>query len=94
MIPTFGNDFFEKIIFYNENFKINNLYDNLKWVLEETVSYYINIFNNNSIKSLTKDLKLKIFSLNNLDKIIEKKNKQIIENFNIKFNDFTYEYKI
>ena len=67
LIPSFGNEFFDRIIFNNENFKINSLYDNSKWGLSQTLSYYISIFNFNSIKSMTKDLKLKIFSLNDLD---------------------------
>ncbi len=86
LIPSFGNEFFDRIIFNNEYFKINSLYDNLKWGLSQTLSYYISIFNFNSIKSMTKDLKLKIFSLNDLDQVIDKNNKKILELLNIKIN--------
>ena len=50
LIPSFGNDFFDRIIFYNENFKIEGLYDNLIWGLSETLSYYVILLNYNSIK--------------------------------------------
>ena len=88
LIPSFGNDFFDRIIVHNENFKINSLYDNLKWGLSQTLSYYISIFNSNSIKSITKDLKLKIFSLNNLDQVIDKNHKKLLEFLDIKIEEF------
>ena len=94
LIPSFGNEFFDRIIFNNEYFKINSLYDNLKWGLSQTLSYYISIFNFNSIKSMTKDLKLKIFSLNDLDQVIDKNNKKILELLNIKIEEFIKDSRI
>ena len=94
LIPSFGNEFFDRIIFNNEYFKINSLYDNLKWGLSQTLSYYISIFNFNSIKSMTKDLKLKIFSLNDLDQVIDKNNKKILELLNIKIEEFIEDSRI
>ena len=94
LIPSIGNEFFDRIIFNNEYFKINSLYDNLKWGLSQTLSYYISIFNFNSIKSMTKDLKLKIFSLNDLDQVIDKNNKKILELLNIKIEEFIKDSRI
>ena len=91
LIPSFGNDFFDRIIFYNENFKIEGLYDNLIWGLSETLSYYVILLNFNSIKSLTKDLKMKIYSLNNLDDVIKNKNNEIFELLNTKIDEFINE---
>ena len=93
MIPSFGNDFFDRIIFYNKNFKIESLYNNLRWGLTETLSYYISLFSVNPIKSLTKDLKLKIFSLNDLDQVIKKKNKEILDLLEVKINEFIEDSK-
>ena len=75
IIPSFGNDFFERIIKYNENFKISSLYNNLKFSLLETLTYYLSLYDSTNITALTKDLKLKIFTLNNIDSIIENRNK-------------------
>jgi hypothetical protein len=93
LIPSFGNDFFDRIIFYNKNFKINSLYNNLIWGLNETLSYYIKIYHLNSIYSLTKDVKLKIYSSNDLEQIINKKNKEILELLNIKIKKFIEDSK-
>ena len=94
LIPSFGNDFFDRIVFNNENFKINSLYDNLKWGLSQSLSYYVNIFSFNTINSLTKDLKLKISSLNDLDQVIDKNNKKIIELLNVKIEEFIEDSRI
>ena len=91
IIPSFGNDFFNRINSYNENFKIDSLYNNLKLGLSESLSYYINILNLNTIDTLTKDLKLKIFSLNNLDETIKENHKKILDNLNKTIDDFIKE---
>ena len=93
LIPSFGNDFFQRIIFYNENFKIETLYNNLIYTLSETLSYYVILLdtNSNSINSLTKDLKSKIYSLNNLDDVIRTNNQKIIELLNTKIDEFINE---
>ena len=93
LIPSFGNEFFKRIITYNENFKINGLYDNLRWGLTETLSYYISLYSFSRIKALTKDLKIKLYSLNNLDSIIEEKNSKILELLDITINDFINDSK-
>ena len=93
LIPSFGNEFFKRIITYNENFKINGLYDNLRWGLTETLSYYVSLYSFSRIKALTKDLKIKLYSLNNLDGIIEEKNSKILELLNLTINDFINDSK-
>ena len=75
IIPSFGKEFFEKIIKYNENFKLSTLYDNLEYSFLQTLAYYSTIKEFNSVKTLPKDLKLKLYTLNNLDIIIENKNR-------------------
>ena len=87
IIPSFGNQFFERIIKYNENFKISSLYNNLKYSLSPTVAYYRSIGTKN-IKALTKDLKLKIYSLNDLDLVAKEKNKEVLELLSKKVNEF------
>ena len=88
IIPSFGNKFFERIIKYNENFKISSLYNTLKYSLISTMTYYLSLHGSSKIKALTKDLKLKIYSLNNLDLIAENKNKEVLELLNQKINEF------
>ena len=40
VIPTFGNPFFERIIDFNINFKIEDLYQNLRNALAQAMLYY------------------------------------------------------
>lgn len=87
IIPSFGNQFFERIIKYNENFKITSLYNNLKYSLVPTIAYYISL-GTKQIKAITKDLKLKIYSLNDLDLVAKQKNKEVLELLNRKVNEF------
>ncbi len=92
IIPSFGNRFFERIINYNENFKISSLYNTLKYSLIPTVSYYNSLQGSNAkIKALTKDLKLKIFSLNDLDLTAQEKNKEILDLLKQKISEFIEE---
>jgi hypothetical protein len=87
-IPTFGNEFFERIIKYNENFKITTLYDNLKYSLFVSLQYYVFLYKLRDIEELTKDLKLKLYNLNNLDKIADKNNKEVLKILNESVVDF------
>jgi len=92
IIPTFGNRFFERIINYNENFKISSLYNTLKYCLVPTISYYNSLQGSNKrITALTKDLKLKIFSLNDLDLTAQEKNNEILDLLNQKVSEFIEE---
>ena len=87
IIPSFGNNFFERIIKYNENFKITSLYNNLQYSLIPTIAFYVSI-GTKQIKAITKDLKLKIYSLNDLDLVAKQKNKEVLELLNRKVNEF------
>ena len=88
LIPSFGKKFFERIIKYNENFKIITLYDNLKYTITTTLSYYITILSLNSISALPIDLKINLYNLNNLDLIVKNYNKEILKKVDDKINDF------
>jgi hypothetical protein len=57
---------------YNENFRINNLYKNLKYSLVVSLLYYSSLYSKKaSVGTLTKDLKLKLYNFNDLDKIAQ-----------------------
>ena len=87
VIPTFGNEFFERIIDYNINFKVFNLYDNLRYVIAQTIYYYdfLNMFT--SIESLPADLKIRLYKLNDLDITIQNKKEKIIDLLKQKLNE-------
>ena len=88
-VSTFGNDYFERIINYNENFKISSLYQNLKYSLVISFNYYQLLYKLiNEINSLTSDLKIKLYKVNNLDKITEQENKIILNFLNDKVDEF------
>ena len=91
IIPSFGNDFFERIIQYNENFKISSLYNNLKYLITQTILYYNSLYSTKKISAITRDLKLKIYSLNNLDSIVENRNKEVLNLLETKVNEFIIE---
>ena len=76
-IPTFGNIFFERIIDYNINFKIVDLYRNLHYALGQTVLYYKSLEVMASFSDLPLDLKKKLYELNNIDSTIVDKAKKI-----------------
>ena len=94
VIPTFGNEYFERIIKYNENFKISALYDNIRYSLTETLLYYISLELCADVTSLPKDLKIRIFNLNDLDSTLASKNNKIIENFEKNVAEFIKESRI
>ena len=86
LIPSFGKLYFDRIVKYNENFKIISLYNNLKYAITESLSYYITI--SGKITSLPMDLKYKLYTLNNLAEIVENYNKEILDNINDNIDDF------
>ena len=45
LIFTFGNEFFERIIRYNDNYRISTLYQNLKFSLVISLNYYNMLYN-------------------------------------------------
>ena len=89
LVDSFGNEFFDRIIKYNENFKITSLYNDLRNSLVLSLSYY-EMLNNikNKIDSLTEDLKIKLFNLNNLDLIASEKNKKVLDLLNKNVEEF------
>ena len=93
IIPTFGNQFFDRIIKYNENFKIESLYNNLKYTLSQTLLYYITLNIYKDVNSLPSDLKIRLYNLNNLDLTVEEKNKKILKLLEKKTNEFIKESK-
>ena len=93
IIFSFGNDFFERILEYNENYKITTLYTNLRHSLVITLQYYISLYSLDEVSFLTKDLKLKLFNLNNLDIRAKAENNKILELLNKKIEIFIEDSK-
>ena len=91
-VPSFGKDYFDRILNYNEIQKIQGLYNNLKYSLLETNSYYIllckNYIKTLSSSQLPEDIKLKLLNLNNIDAVIKSKNDLIISTLNSKMDEF------
>ena len=77
VIPSFGNQFFERIIDYNINFKIVDLYQNLYYALGQSKLYYQSLDAVTNKGNLPFDLKIRLYSLNDLDLTIEEKKTDI-----------------
>ena len=67
IIPNFGNEFFERIIDYNINFKLSSLYENLINAIEQTLLYYEALEVITAESDLPSDLKNRLIKLNDLD---------------------------
>ena len=67
IIPKFGNEFFERIIDYNINFKLSSLYENLINAIEQTLLYYEALKVITAESNLPSDLKNRLINLNDLD---------------------------
>ena len=93
IIPTFGTVFFDRIIKYNENFKIKSLYNNLEYSLSQTLLYYLTLNVYTDVEALPKDIKIRLYNLNNLDLTVENKNKQILKLLDKKISEFIKESK-
>jgi hypothetical protein len=88
VIPSFGNEFFDRIIDYNINFKIYNLYDNLQYALGQHFLYYAAIGRyTDEVKFLPVDLKERLYRLNDLDFTIQDKKEEIINLLEEKLNE-------
>ena len=87
-VPSFGKDFFDRILKHNEIQKIKSLYNNLKLSLVETLIYYIGILSSHTIAEFPSVLKNKILSLNNLDSIVKKNNEEVLSRLNSKIDTF------
>jgi len=88
IIPSFGKNYFDRIIKYNENYKIIGLFNNLKFSISQTLSYYIIITISKDLSNLPKDLKIKLYNMNNLEAIIENYNLKILEIINKRSDEF------
>ena len=93
IIPTFGTQFFDRIIKYNENFKIKSLYNNLEYSLSLTLLYYVSLNILTDVEALPKDIKNRLYDLNNLDLTVENKNKQVLKLLEKKRSEFIKESK-
>jgi len=87
-MSSLGNRFLERIINYNKNFKISSLYDNLEYSLIPTIAYYNSLYISSKINTLMKDLKIKIYNLNDLDITILEKNKEVMNLLNKEIYEF------
>ena len=87
-VPSFGKDFFERILKFNEMQKIKSLYQNLKFSLGVSLLYYMFLTESSAIKLMPEDLEIKILALNNIDSIINLKNKDVLSKLNSKFDEF------
>ena len=85
-IPSFGVDFFDRILKYNEIQKIKMLYHNLKYSIAGTIIYYISLATYQNDKYLPVDIKKQIYNLNNLDSVVTSKNNFIISSLNDKLD--------
>ena len=92
-IPSFGVDFFDRILRFNEIQKIHMLYSNLKYSLAQTILYYIGLVSINDGIHLPLDIKLKLYTLNNLDSIVKEKNDFILSTLNDKLEGYFEETK-
>ena len=92
-VPSFGVDFFNRILKFNEIQKIKRLYLNLKYSLAETIIYYISLANIYKGIYLPVDIKKKILTLNDLDSVVKSKNDYIISTLNDKLDSYFEETK-
>ena len=87
-VPSFGIDYFDRILNYNEIQKIKSLYSNLKYSLTQTLIYYIGLCSLHTVKTFPDDLKYKILSLNDMESTIRSNNNKILSSLNSKFDEF------
>ena len=87
-VPSFGIDYFDRILKYNEIQKIKSLYLNLRYSLTQSLIYYIGLCNIHVIDFFPDDLKYKILSLNNMESTIRANNNKILSSLNSKFEEF------
>ena len=95
IISSFGNDFFERSFKYNEYFKINDLYDNLEYSLDQSVNFYLSKINElkNISNKIPKELKERIYNLNNIELLVVENNNYLMEKINLKNEEFVSDLK-
>ena len=77
VVPNFGNPFFERLIDYNINFKIVDLYQNLRYSLARIMLYYYLLHKFWEGCDLPYDLKDRLYRLNDLNLIVHEKHEVI-----------------
>ena len=87
-IPSFGVDFFDRLLNFNKIQKIKRLYFNHKYSFAQSIFYYIYLSLIYDEISLPIDIQLKIFNFNNLDNIVKSKNDFILSNLNSKLDGY------
>ena len=92
-IPSFGKDFFERIIKYNEIQKTKSINNNLKYFLSQTLNYYSELISNHQSITIPNDLKNKILTFSNIDSLISSMNEKQISRLNEKFDRIFQETK-
>ena len=92
IISSFGNDFLERSISFNEYYRINDLYDNLKYSLFQTSSFYLNEFDNHKTNTFPKELK-KIYKLNNIELLIQNMSNNLLNLLSSKITEFINDTK-
>ena len=92
-IPTFGDPFFERIIDYNINFKIVDLYQNLRYALAQTMLYYYILNNIRDVSDLPYELKIRLYRLNDLDLTLQIKKEDIKQLLERKLSELFEELK-
>ena len=93
IVPTFGNQFFERIIDYNINFKVIVLYQNLHYAFGQTLGYYHSLNFFTDCDDLPSDLKIRLLQLNDLDVTILNKEQDIKALLEQKLNSLILDLK-
>lgn len=93
VVPAYGNRFFERIIDYNINFKIVDLYENLHYGISKTLLYYHTLKIISEIDNLPYDLKIRLYNLNNLDITVINKVEDIKELLEKKLSELIIDLK-
>ena len=77
IIPSYTNDFFERILKFNEIQKIKVLYENLKYLMYQGMIYYLNLSDSNQNLNLPKNIKDDILTFNDIANTIKIKSNEI-----------------
>ena len=92
ILELYGDDYLEREFEYNKIFKIKDLFDNLAYSITQTISYYLYL-NSSKIDGLPKELKTKLYNLNNVDLLIQENNINLLELLKTKTDEFINDSK-
>ena len=92
ILELYGDDYLEREFEYNKIFKIKDLFDNLAYSITQTISYYLYL-NSSKIDGLPKELKIKLYNLNNVDLLIQENNINLLELLKTKTDEFINDSK-